>query len=119
MSGHVVSKKIYFMVFGSLLVLTALTTYAGYVDLDKMLGLAAFPMNTVVALTIAVCKATLVILFFMHVRYSSHLTKVVVVAGLFWLAILISLTFSDYRTRNLYIPNPPAAWDASMPQASR
>ena len=89
------------------------------VDLDKMLGLTAFPMNTVVALVIAICKASLVILFFMHVRYSSNLTKIVVVAGLFWLAILIALTFSDYGTRNLYIPNPPAAWDTSLPQVSR
>jgi cytochrome c oxidase subunit IV len=119
MAGHVVPKKIYFMVFASLLALTALTTFAGYVDIDKLLGWSAFPMNTVVALAIAACKATLVILFFMHVRYSSNLTKIVVVAGLFWLAILLSLTLSDYKTRNLYIPSPPASWDASTVQPSR
>jgi cytochrome c oxidase subunit IV len=113
MAGHIMPKKIYFMVFASLLALTALTTLAAYVDLDAYLGTKIVPMNTIVALAIAFCKASLVVLFFMHVKYSSHLTKVVVVAGLFWLAILISLTLSDYKTRNLHIPNPPQSWQAS------
>jgi cytochrome c oxidase subunit IV len=113
MAGHIVPKKIYFMVFASLLALTALTTLAAYVDLDSYLGIKLVPMNTIVALAIALCKATLVALFFMHVKYSSHLTKLAVVAGLFWLAILIALTMSDYLTRNMNLPNPPAAWQTS------
>jgi cytochrome c oxidase subunit IV len=119
MAGHLVPRKIYFMVFASLLVLTALTTLAAYVDLDSYLGVKLIPMNTIVALAIAGCKATLVVLFFMHVKYSSHLTKVVVVAGLFWLAILITLTLSDYKTRELHIPGPPQSWQASSAQPSR
>ena len=119
MAGHVVPKKIYFMVFASFLVLTALTTLAAYVDLDKFLGLTTIPMNTIVALAIAVLKASLVALFFMHVKYSSHLIRIVVLAGLFWLAILITLTMSDYRTRNLHIPNPPEPWQASTSQPYR
>jgi cytochrome c oxidase subunit IV len=119
MAGHIVPRKIYFMVFASLLVLTALTTLAAYVDLDSRLGLKTIPMNTIVALGIAVCKASLVVLFFMHVKYSSHLTKLVVVAGLFWLAIMIALTMSDYTTRNLHIPNPPQSWQASVTRPSR
>jgi cytochrome c oxidase subunit IV len=119
MAGHIIPKKIYFRVFASLLGLTALTTLAAYVDIDAALGLKSVPMNTIVALSIAICKATLVILFFMHVRYSSHLTRVVVVAGLFWLAILITLTMGDYLTRNMHLPNPPEPWQASTAQQSR
>ena len=113
MAGHIVPKRIYVMVFASLLVLTALTTLAAYVDLDAFLGIKFIPMNTIVALAIALCKATLVVLFFMHVKYSSQLTKLAVVAGLFWLAILIALTLSDYRTRTMNIPNPPETWQTS------
>jgi cytochrome c oxidase subunit 4 len=113
MAGHIVPKKIYFMVFGSLLVLTALTTAAAYVDLDSLLGLQAIPMNTIVALLIAICKASLVVLFFMHVKYSSNLSRLAAVAGIFWLAILIALTLSDYKTRTMNIPNPPATWQTS------
>ncbi len=119
MVGHIVPKKVYFIVFACLLALTALTTLAAYVNLDAYLGLKVVPMNTMVALAIAVCKASLVALFFMHVKYSSHLTKLVVVASLFWLAILISLTLSDYRTRSLHIPNPPEPWQASTSLPSR
>lgn len=119
MAGHIVPKKVYFLVFANLMVLTALTTFAGYVNIDKLLGWSAFPMNTIVALSIAVFKATLVVLFFMHVRYSSHLTRVVVAAGLFWLAILITLTLGDYMTRNLHMPNPPEPWEASTVEPVR
>lgn len=57
------------------------------------------PLNTVAALTIAVTKALLVVLFFMHVRYSSRLTQIVVGTGLFWLVIMIALVMGDYLTR--------------------
>ena len=80
-------------VFATLLALTLLTVGIAFLDLGGYL-------NTVVALTIAVCKALLVLLFFMHVRYSSRLTWVCVGAGVFWLVLLLSLTMSDYLTRS-------------------
>ena len=95
MSEHIVSRKVYFAIFGALMVGTALTVFAAFVDLDYIFHGA----NTVVALTIAVFKATLVVLYFMHVRYSSRLTWVIVVAGIFWLAIMFVFTISDYMTR--------------------
>lgn len=95
MSEHIVSKNTYFFIFGALMVGTALTVAAAYADLDHLFRGA----NTVVALTIAVIKATLVVLYFMHVRYSTRLIWVVVVAGFFWLGILFVLTMSDYLSR--------------------
>ena len=70
---------------------TYLTVQAAFLDLG--------PLNTVVALGIAVIKATLVVLFFMHVKYSTRLTWAVVAGSVFWLGILFLLTFSDYLTR--------------------
>jgi cytochrome c oxidase subunit 4 len=81
------------MIFIALLVLTALTTGVAFIDLGAEL-------NTVVALAIAVCKALLVILFFMHVKYSTGLTKLVIVAGFFFLAILVAMTLADELTRD-------------------
>jgi cytochrome c oxidase subunit IV len=95
MSEHIVSRKVYFVIFGALMVGTVLTVLAARTDLDHLFHGA----NTVVALTIAVFKATLVVLYFMHVRYSSRLTWVIVVAGVFWLAIMFVFTISDYMTR--------------------
>ena len=80
---------------------------------DSLLGIKLLPLNTIVALLIAVCKASLVVLFFMHIKYNSSLIKLAAVAGIFWLAILITLTMSDYMTRNMHIPNPPQTWQAS------
>lgn len=91
MSEHIVSRKIYFLVFGALMVLTVLTVVAANFDFGRL--------NDVIAMTIAVTKAVLVVLFFMHVRWSSRLTWVVVVSGFFWLAILFLFTLSDYATR--------------------
>jgi len=91
MSEHVVSRKIYFGIFGALIALTALTVFIANFDLGSW--------NAIVALSIAVLKATLVVLYFMHVRWSSKLTWVFVCAGIFWLIILISITLSDYFTR--------------------
>jgi cytochrome c oxidase subunit 4 len=96
MSEHIVSKKIYFLIFGALMVGTILTMMVAFVDLDHVFTGA----NTVVALTIAVIKATLVVLYFMHVRYSTRLTWVIVVAGFFWLAILFALVMTDYLSRS-------------------
>jgi cytochrome c oxidase subunit 4 len=91
MSEHAVPRSVYFAVFGALMVLTATTTAVSFVDLG--------PWNTVVALGIAFLKATLVVLFFMHVKYSPRLTQITVAGGLLWLAILILITLSDFMTR--------------------
>jgi cytochrome c oxidase subunit 4 len=88
---HVVPVKVYVTVFVLLLAMTATTTAVSGIDLG--------PWNTVVALGIAVFKASLVVLFFMHARYSPRLTRVVIIGGLFWLAILLLITFSDFASR--------------------
>ena len=92
MSEHIVPVKVYIMIFLALMVGTALTVWAGLQDFPGQL-------NVIIALTIAVTKATLVILYFMHVRYSSRLVWMVFGSALFWLAILFAFTFSDYWTR--------------------
>jgi cytochrome c oxidase subunit IV len=89
-AGHVAPKSMYYMVFGALIVGTILTVAAARVDLG--------PLNNVVMLAIAGTKATLVILFFMHVRWSSRLTWVVAMAGFFWLALLFTV-LGDYMSR--------------------
>jgi cytochrome c oxidase subunit IV len=91
MAEHVTSRKVYFLVFAALMILTLATWLVAQVDL----GWA----NDIVALAIAVTKALLVILFFMHVRYSTRMTVLTALAGFFWLAILIFLTLNDYMTR--------------------
>ena len=105
MSQHIVPQKTYLFVFISLLGLTALTTGVAYIDLG--------PFNTVVALAIAFCKMMLVILFFMNVRHSSSLVRIIIVAAFFWFALLIAFTMSDYRTRT-WTP-VPAAWSSAPP----
>lgn len=88
---HIVSPKIYLVIFLALLVLTTLTVAASFAELGIF--------NPIVALAIAVVKAVLVVLFFMHVKYSTKLTKLTVGAGIFTFLILISLTLSDYVSR--------------------
>lgn len=97
MSEHIVSPKIYIVVFVVLLVLTVATTLIGFVDLG--------PFNIIMALVIAVVKAVLVVLFFMHVLYSPKLTKIVVAGGLLWLGILLVLSMQDFITRG-WLPVP-------------
>jgi cytochrome c oxidase subunit 4 len=97
MSLHVVSKKIYFLVFVLLLILTLVTIEVAFVDLGRG--------NTILALTIAVTKAVLVILYFMHLRYSPKLTRLVVLSGFLWLLFLIGITMSDYLSRG-WLPFP-------------
>ena len=87
-----VSTKAYFAVFTALLGLTALTTGVAYVDLGRI-------GNIAVALTIATIKVVLVMLYFMHLRYSTRLTILFAVAGIFWLGIMLVLTLSDYVSR--------------------
>lgn len=97
MSEHIVPVRVYVTIFLVLVVGTVLTVVAAFLD---------FPwrLNTIIALTIASAKATFVVLYFMHVRYSSRLIWVIVASALFWMAILFAFTFSDYWTRHLLSP---------------
>jgi len=88
---HVVPLRVYFAVFGSLLALTAVTVTIAFMDLG--------PLNTIVALGIACVKATLVVLYFMHVRYGGRLVGAVILSGVMWLIILLAITLSDYASR--------------------
>jgi cytochrome c oxidase subunit 4 len=88
---HIVSPKVYLLIGGALLVLTATTTAVSYVELGDF--------NAVVALAIACIKMTLVVLFFMHVKYSSKLTKLTVGAGFLTFIVLITMTMTDYISR--------------------
>ena len=93
MSEHIVQPRIYVVIFVALLMGTGLTAWVAFFNFPG-------PLNAVVALTIAVIKATLVVLYFMHVRYSSRLIALVIGSALFWMALLFALTISDYSTRN-------------------
>jgi cytochrome c oxidase subunit 4 len=92
--GHVVPLPIYFAVFATLLVFTGVTAAVAFVDLGRF--------NIAVALTIAVIKASLVLLYFMHLRYSSRLTVLFVGIAFFWLGTLIVLTMSDVLSRGWF-----------------
>jgi cytochrome c oxidase subunit 4 len=94
MSGHISPKSTYFTIFGALMVCTVLTVLAAFINLGNL--------NFPVALTIAVFKATLVVLFFMHVKYGSRLTKLIVGVAFFFLGIMLSLTLSDYLSRGWF-----------------
>jgi len=89
--GHIIPARIYIAIWGALIVLTATTVFAASIDLGVF--------NIVLALVIATVKGTLVVLFFMHLRYSTKLTMVTVIASIFWLFILFALTMTDYFTR--------------------
>lgn len=89
---HVVPPKVYLVIFGALMVLTAITVWAAFVGL-------ADPWDDVVALSIAVTKATLVVLFFMHVKYSNRMTQLTVIAAIIFLVILLGITVTDFWAR--------------------
>jgi cytochrome c oxidase subunit IV len=91
MMQPIVPPHVYYWVYGALLALTLLTVGVAFVDLG--------PLSLILALGIAICKALLVMLFFMHLRYSGHLTWLVAGAGVIWLAHLLIFTLSDYLTR--------------------
>jgi cytochrome c oxidase subunit 4 len=91
MASHILPTRVYYTIFAILLFCTYLTVQMAFLDLGAM--------NTVAALAIATFKAALVILFFMHVKYSTRLTWAVVLGGIFWLGILLTLTMTDYLTR--------------------
>jgi cytochrome c oxidase subunit IV len=95
MSGHISPKTTYYSIFGALMVLTIVTVSVAFINL----GVLNFP----VALGIAILKATLVILFFMHVKYSSQLTKLICGTAFFFLVILFGLTLSDYLSRGWFV----------------
>ena len=89
--GHVVPTKLYVAIWAILMAMTLTTVLVSFVDIG--------PFNVVVALVIATFKGTLVVLFFMHLRYSPKLTMATVIAAMFWLFLLLSLTMTDYLTR--------------------
>jgi cytochrome c oxidase subunit IV len=92
MDSHATAQRnTYFLVFGALLVLTLTTTGVAFLNLG--------PLNTPVALAIAMAKAALVMIYFMHLRHSAFLTRVFAGAGLIWLLHFIIFTMSDYLTR--------------------
>jgi cytochrome c oxidase subunit IV len=88
---HIVPPRLYLTILLALLVFTAVTVWVSFVDLG--------PLNPIIALAIAATKMILVVLFFMHVKYSTKLTKLTVAAGLFTFLVLVGMTLSDYWTR--------------------
>jgi cytochrome c oxidase subunit 4 len=95
---HHPSARLYVAIWGLLMVLLFVTVAVNEVDLGQW--------NFFIAFSIALVKAVLIVLFFMHVRYSPGLTRVVACAGFFWLAIMLCLTFADYMTRGWMGPRP-------------
>jgi len=106
MNHQVVSVKVYAAVFCALLALTITTVALSKLDLGEY--------NFIAAMTIAVIKATLVVMFFMDVRHASSMTKLFVGAGLFWLAIMLVFLLSDYLSRGWL---PGLRWGAAVPNA--
>ena len=100
MSETIVAKKTYFLVWGSLLMLLALTVAVAYIHLGWF--------NAAAALSIAGVKALIIILYFMHVKYSPKLVSLVIIAAFVWLGMLFLWSLSDYLTR-VYLP-PPTVW---------
>ena len=94
MSERVIQPPTYYTVFAALIVLTCLTVAAGFLPLPPG------PWHTLIGLVFGAIKATLVILIFMHLLYSPRLMCVTLLAGLFWLGIMIALTLTDYLSRH-------------------
>ena len=104
MSGHVVPIKTYLLIFAALMILTIATTGAAFIDMGVW--------NTPVALAIAATQMILVVLFFMHAKYTHGLTQVVILCGFFFLALLVAFTLADELTRH-WGPQPHA-WSAIL-----
>ena len=96
MSEHIVSWKIYIAIFTALMVGTIITVWAAFQNFG--------PFNIVIALAIATIKANLVVLYFMHARYSPRRTHLVIICAVFWLAIMLALTLTDYQSRPILGP---------------
>jgi len=92
MAAHILPKRVYYTIFAILMFCTYLTVQIAFFDLGRL--------NAIAALAIAAFKATIVILFFMHVKYSTRLTWAVVLGSIFWFGILVALTMGDYLTRS-------------------
>jgi len=103
-SEHIVSPKVYLVIFFTLMTGTAITVWAAFHNFG--------PFNVVIALAIASLKATLVVLYFMHARYSPQRTHLVILCAVFWLGIMLALTLTDYTTR------PPHASHLAPPTRS-
>ncbi len=91
MNATIVSTSFYLRIAAALLLLLVLTVGVAFIDLG--------PLNLLIALSIAIVKAVLVILYFMHVRYSSRVIMVVATAAFFWLVIMFTLTMADFLSR--------------------
>lgn len=102
---HIAPKSMYFAVFGALMALTFITVAVSYVDLGRA--------NVLVALAVAGIKATLVVLWFMHVKHNTPLIKLTVATGFLWLIFMFSIMFSDYISRGFL--GWPQTWGASGP----
>ena len=98
MSDHVSPISLYITIFTALMVLTAVTVFAAFVDLGQF--------NFLVAMLVAGFKASLVVWYFMHLKYQSHLTKLALAVGLFFLVILLGETMVDYASKE-FTPMPP------------
>ncbi|MDO8793500.1 MAG: cytochrome C oxidase subunit IV family protein [Vicinamibacterales bacterium] len=107
MSGHVSPKSVYYSIFGALLTLTGITVGVAFINLGRL--------NFPVAISIAILKATLVVLFFMHAKYSSRLTKLVIGAAFFFLLTLFGLTLTDYLSRGWYAAPGGTATAGTIP----
>ena len=92
---HIVSPALYFTIFAALMICTIVTVIAAKADLNQYFS----GLNIIVALTIATFKAALVVLFFMHGKYSSKRTQMVIICSVFWLAVMLFMTMSDYLSR--------------------
>jgi cytochrome c oxidase subunit 4 len=97
---HIVPVRVYVTVFASLLILLIVTVIVAFFDLGFL--------NVLAAMSIAVTKTVLIVLYFMHVRYSSRLTWVFAGAGILWLIILVAFTLSDFMTRGWFNPVAPS-----------
>jgi cytochrome c oxidase subunit 4 len=104
---HIIEPYVYYRVFAALVILFVLTVLVAFFDLSHLTGWP--PANIIVALIIAVIKATVIVLYFMHVKYSSRLTQFFAVIGLVWLSLLFAYAFADYFTRD-WIPQP-GSWN--------
>jgi cytochrome c oxidase subunit 4 len=113
MSDHVSPVSLYVTIFSALLVLTGVTVAAAFLNLG--------PFNFAVAMVIAGFKASLVVWYFMHVKYQSHLTKLTVATGLFFLTILLGMSLIDFVSRDNFsgYVAPPVTPDSQMQQAPR
>ena len=102
MSGHVAPKSMYYTVFMALMVLTFITWAITYVDLGEF--------NLILALAVAITKAMLVIVYFMHLKWSPKLIKVTIGSSIFFLMIMFTMTLSDYLSRGgMGLPAYPTA----------